>query len=96
MCDCGSSKTPGAGPFASGRELVEFVLAAHGGAIAVSPVPGGGLAATCQGCGAPFMLKTFVQACPECGGVHAVSPPRAYDPTAIQFAGADFVLPSEL
>jgi len=94
MCDCGSTKTPGAGPFASGKELVEFVLAAHGGAIAVSPVPNGGLTATCQGCGASFVLKTFVQACPECGGVHAVSPPRAYEPTAIQFAGRDFVLPT--
>lgn len=94
MCECGSTKTPGAGPFASGRELVEFVIAAHDGAIAVSPVPNGGLTATCQGCGASFMLKTFVQACPECGGVHAVSPPRAYDPTAIQFAGSDFVLPT--
>jgi hypothetical protein len=94
MCDCGSTKTPGAGPFASGKELVEFVLSAHGGAIAVSPVPNGGLTATCQGCGASFVLKTFVQACPECGGVHAVSPPRAYDPTAIQFAGEDFVLPT--
>ena len=59
MCDCGSTKTPGAGPFASGKELVEFVLAAHGGAIAVSPVPNGGLTATCQGCGASFMLKDF-------------------------------------
>jgi len=94
MCDCGSTKTPGAGPFASGKELVEFVLSAHGGAIAVSPVPNGGLTATCQGCGASFTLKNFVQACPECDGVHAVSPPRAYDPTAIQFAGEDFVLPT--
>lgn len=94
MCDCGSTKRPGAGPFASGRELVEFVLAAHGGGVAVSPVPNGGLMATCQECGISFMLKTFVQACPECGGVHAVSPPRATDPAAIQFAGADFVLPS--
>ena len=93
MCDCGSTKTPGAGPFATGRELVEFVLAAHGGGVAASFVPNGGLTAKCQGCGASFMLKTFVQACPECGGLHAVSPPRANDPAAIQFAGADFMLP---
>ena len=93
MCDCGSSSKPGAGPFATGRDLVEFVLKAHGGAIAVSSVPNGGLTATCQGCGAGFQLETFVQACPECSGVHAVSPPRATDPAAIQFAGADFVLP---
>jgi len=94
MCECGSTKTAGGGPFASGRELVAFVLAAHGGGIAVSAVPNGGLAAHCQGCGASFLLETFVQTCPECGGVHAVSPPRATNPDAIQFAGADFVLPT--
>lgn len=93
MCECGSSKIPGAGPFASGRELVEFVIAAHGGAVAKSELSDGGLSAKCQGCGAPFILKTFVQSCPACGGVHAVSPPRANDSDAIQFAGADFVLP---
>jgi hypothetical protein len=38
------------------------------------------------------VLETFVQSCPSCGGVHAVSPPRANDPAAIQFAGADFKL----
>ncbi len=94
MCDCGSSSKPGAGPFATGRDLVEFVLKAHGGAIAVSSVPNGGLTAACQGCGTGFLLETFVQVCPECGGVHAVSPPRATDPGAIQFAGAGFVLPA--
>lgn len=91
MCDCGAAA--GAGPFALGRELVEFVLAAHGGAVAGSPVPNGGLAATCQGCGAPFLLATFVQACPACGGVHGVSPPCATDAAAIQFAGTGFLLP---
>ena len=96
MCDCGSAKVPGVGPFASGRELVEFVLKAHGGAVAVSPVPHGGLAATCQGCGAPFVMETFVQACPACNGIHAVSPPRATDPTAVQFAGADFIRPASV
>lgn len=96
MCDCGSVRSSGAGPLASGKDLVEFVLAAHGGAVAVSPVPNGGLTATCQGCGASFLLETFVQACPKCNGVHAVSPPRANDPAAIQFAGTDFVLPTAL
>jgi len=86
----------GAGPLASGRELVEFVLAAHGGAVAGSPVPNGGLAATCRGCGVSFLLETYVQACPECRGVHAVSPLRASDPAAVQFAGRDFVLPVSL
>ena len=92
MCDCGSSQTPGAGPFAAGRALVEFVLQAHGGSVAVTALPQG-LEHNCQGCGAHFVLETFVQMCPTCGGVHAVSPPRATDPAAIQFAGADFVLP---
>jgi hypothetical protein len=92
MCDCGSSQTPGAGPFATGRTLVEFVLNAHGGAVAASALPNGGLDHLCQGCGKPFVQKTFVQCCPSCGGVHAVSPPRATDPGAIQFAGSDFIL----
>lgn len=92
MCDCGSHNTPGTGPFASGRELVEFVLAAHGGAVATSSLPSGGMQTTCQGCGASFLQATFVQTCPKCGGVHAVSPPRATDPNAIQFAGAGYVL----
>ncbi len=94
MCDCGSSRTPGAGPFASGRALVEFVLKAHGGSIALSALPSG-LELDCQGCGKSFVLETFVQSCPACGGVHAVSPPRANDPAAIQFAGADFVQNSQ-
>lgn len=92
MCDCGSSNTPGMGPFATGRSLVEFVMNAHGGSVAVSALPSP-LEHNCQGCGKYFALETFVQSCPSCGGVHAVSPPRATDPAAIQFAGDDFVLP---
>ena len=92
MCDCGSSRTPGIGPFATGRALVEFVMNAHGGAIAGSLIPNGGLEHNCQGCGTPYVQQTFVQGCPACGGVHAVSPPRANDSSAIQFAGADFTL----
>ena len=92
MCDCGSSSKPGVGPFASGRALVEFVLQAHGGSVAVSELLNGGLENACQECGTQFILKTFVQNCPNCGGVHAVSPPRANDPAAIQYAGSDFVL----
>ena len=92
MCDCGSSWTPGAGPFATGRDLVEFVLKAHGGSVAASALPSG-LQHNCQGCGTQFVLETFVQGCPACGGVHAVSPPRATDSAAIQYAGADFALP---
>ncbi|GFO70506.1 hypothetical protein GMLC_40850 [Geomonas limicola] len=89
MCDCGSGSRAG-GPYATGRELVEFVLAAHGGAVADSELPNGGLQLACHDCGEDFVLRTFVQDCPACGGVHAVSPPRANDAGAVQFAGADF------
>jgi hypothetical protein len=87
--NCGS----GGGPFAEGRELVEFVSTAHGGQLRGRPIPGGGLPTNCQGCGAAFTLTTFVGACPQCGGVHAVSPPRCSDPANIQFAGKGFRLP---
>jgi hypothetical protein len=82
----------GGGPFAEGRELVAFVAQAHGGALRQRPIPDGGLATNCQGCGAPFVLKTHVGSCPACGGVHAVSPPRASDAANIQYAGDGFRL----
>lgn len=92
MSDCGSGcgDGGGGGPMSEGRELVEFVMQAHGGGVAVAELPGGGLDTKCQGCGEAFTMKTFVSKCPKCGGVHAVSPPRADDPANIQFAGADF------
>ena len=86
---CGSC-AEGAGPFAEGRELVEFVSNAHGGVLKEQPIPGDGLQTKCQGCGEAFTLKTYVGACPKCGGVHAVSPPRCHDAANIQFAGADY------
>lgn len=89
MCDCGSDSSRVGGPYATGRELVEFVLAAHGGRVALSPLPSA-LQVKCQECGEGFVLQTFVQGCPVCGGVHAVSPPRANDPEAVQYAGAGF------
>ncbi len=92
MSNCGCSHTTGGGPFAQGRELVEFVAAAHGGEMRTKPISGGGLATLCQGCGAPFTLATYVGACPVCGGVHAVSPPRSSDAANIQFAGKGFTL----
>jgi hypothetical protein len=92
MGDCGSCGE-GAGPFSEGKELVEFVYNAHGGGLRNQPIPNGGLKTTCQGCNAEFTLTTFVGQCPECGGVHAVSPPRCHDAANIQFAGQDFVLP---
>ncbi|HEX9874360.1 MAG TPA: hypothetical protein VGA43_08360 [Deferrimonas sp.] len=91
-CGCGQGAGNG-GPFAEGRDLVEFVFQAHGGELRNQAVPGGGLPAACQGCGAHFTLLTYVGSCPACGGVHAVSPPRCSDPANIQFAGADYRLP---
>ena len=90
-CECGHAA--GAGPFAEGRELVEFVSQAHGGSLRTRLLPGGGLRTACQGCGAFFTLATFVGSCPACGGVHAVSPPRCEDPANIQFAGVGYRLP---
>ena len=94
-CGCGSGHGHGhggGGPFAEGRELVEFVAQAHGGALRRRPIPAGGLATICQGCGAPFVLINHVGSCPACGGVHAVSPPRASDAANIQYGGDGFRL----
>lgn len=92
MGECGSCST-GAGPFSEGKDLVEFVCNAHGGAIKDQPIPDAGLKTKCQGCSEPFTLETFVGKCPKCGGVHAVSPPRCDDPANIQFAGVGYKLP---
>jgi len=92
MGDCGSCGS-GAGPYSEGKELVEFVYNAHGGGLKDQPIPDGGLETKCQGCGEPFVLKTFVGKCPKCDGAHAVSPPCCDDPANIQFAGPDFKLP---
>jgi len=89
MGECGPGCGSGAGPFAEGRELVEFVSNAHGGAVAGQPLPSP-LGTKCQGCGEPFTLQTFVGKCPACRGVHAVSPPRCDDAANIQYAGSDF------
>jgi hypothetical protein len=91
-CGCGGH-AGGVGPFSEGRELVDFVSSAHGGSLRNKPLPTGALATICQGCGTPFTLATFVGNCPACGGVHAVSPPRASDPANIQYAGEGYSLP---
>lgn len=91
-CGCGGHAA-GAGPFAEGRELVDFVSRAHGGGLRNQPLPGGGLATACQECDAPFTLATFVGACPACGALHAVSPPRATNAANIQCAGVGYTLP---
>ena len=94
MGGCGSCESGGGGPFAEGKELVEFVYNAHDGAIKDQAIPGG-LETKCKGCGELFTLKTFVGKCPKCGGVHAVSPPRCEDPANIQFAGEGYKLPED-
>ena len=93
MSGCGCGCGGGSGPYAKGRELVEFVFNAHGGAVRDQPILQGPLTTTCQGCGAPFVLETYLGRCPACGGVHAVAPlsPRAEN---IQYAGDDYRLPS--
>lgn len=90
---CCSGNGAGVGPFSEGRELVEFVYNAHGGGMRNQPLSGGGLETVCQGCGADFVLETFVAACPKCQGVHAIAPPRSDDAANIQYAGDDFKLP---
>ncbi|HJV65673.1 MAG TPA: hypothetical protein VJ550_08070 [Geomonas sp.] len=92
MGSCGCGHAAGAGPYAKGRELVDFVSKAHGGALRSRPLPEQ-LKATCQGCGASFTMTTFVGACSACGGIHAVSPPLCDDAANIQFAGAGYQLP---
>lgn len=93
MSDCGSCSPSSAGPFSEGRELVEFVCNAHGGAVRNQSIPNGGLKTKCRSCEGEFVLSTFVGKCPRCGGVHAVSPPRCDNEENIQFAGKDFQLP---
>ena len=50
---CGS----GAGPFSEGKELVEFVYGAHGGAVKDQLIPNGGLSTLCQGCAANYRIS---------------------------------------
>ena len=95
MGGCGSCGDGGGGPFAEGKELVEFVYNAHEGEIKDQPIPNGGLETKCMGCGEAFTLLTFVGKCGKCGGVHAVSPPRCEDPANIQFAGVGYKLPED-
>lgn len=91
MSDCGSGCGDGSGgPMSEGRELVEFVMQAHGGGVATTEIPNGGLDVKCQGCSEAFHMTTFVDKCPKCGGVHAVSPPRCDSADNVQFAGEDF------
>lgn len=90
-CGCNYEGGVAGGPFAMGRELVEFVYNAHGGTVRDQPISRGPIDLICQGCQASFILKTYVGKCPECGGVHAVAPMH---PVAenVQFGGTDFSL----
>jgi len=92
MSNCGCGHSAGSGPFSEGRDLVEFVYNAHGGGLRNAPIPNGGIETCCRGCGGAFTLATFVGQCPQCGGVHAIAPPRSQDPSAVQYAGPDYQL----
>lgn len=93
MAGCGCSSHPSkAGPFSKGKELIEFVYNAHGGAIRDQPISTGYLNVLCQGCTTPFTLKTYIGKCPNCGGVHGVTP-MTPNVESVQFAGADYILP---
>lgn len=89
-CACGGHGA--GGPMSEGRELVEFVAQAHGGSMVNRPIPNGGFAIKCHGCGADLNLVTFVGTCAACGGVHAIAPPRSDDAANIQYAGDGFNL----
>ena len=91
-CGCSAGLNGTGGPFSKGRELVEFVYNAHGGAVRNQPILRGALHITCHGCETPFTLETYLGTCPACGGVHAVAP---VDPVVekVQFAGENFTLP---
>ncbi|HEB70724.1 MAG TPA: hypothetical protein ENI88_14070 [Desulfobulbus sp.] len=91
-CGCNTVHDVGEGPFSKGKDLVEFVYNAHGGTVRDQAIMRGPIDAICQGCGAPFILETYLGTCPACGGVHAVAP---MNPTVenIQFAGRDYKLP---
>jgi len=93
MGSCGCGHGAGSGPYAEGRDLVDFVARAHGGALRARPLPEE-LQTSCGGCGQTLTLTTFVATCPACGGVHAVSPPRCDDADNIQYAGAGYTLPA--
>jgi len=90
-CGCGCGGGAG-GPYSKGLELVEFVYNAHGGAVRDQLIMNGPLAVTCQECGSPFTLATYVGSCPACGGVHAVAPmlPAVEN---VQYAGNGYRLP---
>ena len=65
MGNCGCGHSAGAGPFAEGRDLVEFVSHAHGGTLKNQSLPDGGLPTACQGCGTAFTLKLLWPVAPS-------------------------------
>jgi hypothetical protein len=90
-CGCGCGSGSGS-PYSKGRELVEFVYNAHGGAVRDELIMNGPLEIVCKECSTPFSLETYVGKCPDCGGVYAVAP---MSPTVenVQYAGKGFLLP---
>lgn len=90
-CGCGCSEGSG-GPYSKGKELVEFVCNAHGGAVRDQLITNGPLNVVCQECENSFELLTYVGQCPACDGVHAVAP---MFPTVdnVQYGGKEYRLP---
>ncbi len=78
---------PRRGPLLKERNLYSLSV----GRMKDQSIPGGGLETYCQGCGKRFVLKTYAGKCPECGGVHAVSPPRSINHENIRFSGVGYV-----
>jgi len=91
-CGCNNSEGAAGGPFSKGKELVEFVYNAHGGAVRDQPISAGSLDIICQGCDSPFTMTTYLAACPQCGGLHAVTPMNS-SMENVQFGGEGFTLP---
>ena len=74
------------GSFGDGKAVVDKIRA-MGFAPQFMPIP---LQILCGGCGKPFDMVHFEEACPDCGMVHGVTPCPSYDPQAVQAAGIGY------
>ena len=74
------------GSFGDGRAVVDKVRA-MGFATQFMPVP---QKINCGGCGQPFTMEHFEEACPSCGMVHGVTPCHANEAEAVQAAGIGY------
>lgn len=74
------------GNFENGQQVVDKVRM-MGFAEQPTPVP---LLITCGTCEHPFEMETYEAHCPQCGGVHAVTPCHAFDPANVSSAGVGY------